>query len=161
MGQVYDVSHNMAKSEEHIVDGVPTSLCVHRKGATRAFPPDHPDTPERYQSIGQTVLLPGDMGRYSFLAMAGPRAMELTFGSTCHGAGRAESRSRAKKLLKGRDIQRELADQGIIAIGHNWASLAEEAPIAYKDVAEVMRVADQAGLCRPVVGLRLLGVIKG
>ena len=161
MAQVYDVSHNMAKIEEHMVDGRPMSLCVHRKGATRAFPPGHPDTPDRYRDIGQPVLVPGDMGRYSFLAVAGPRAMELSFGSTCHGAGRAESRARAKKLLKGRDIQQELADQGIIAIGHNWASLAEEAPIAYKDVADVMRVADQAGLCRPVVRLRPLGVIKG
>ncbi len=161
MAQVYDVSHNMAKIEEHVVDGRSMSLCVHRKGATRAFPPGHPDIPERYRDIGQPVLVPGDMGRYSFLAVAGSRTMELSFGSTCHGAGRAESRSRAKKLLKGRDIQQELADQGIIAIGHNWASLAEEAPIAYKDVADVMRVADQAGLCRPAVRLRPLGVIKG
>ena len=161
MGQVYDVSHNMAKIEEHVVDGRPMSLCVHRKGATRAFPPGHPDMPERYRDIGQPVLVPGDMGRYSFLAVAGPKAMELAFGSTCHGAGRAESRSRARKLLQGRDIQQELAEQGIVAIGHNWASLAEEAPIAYKDVADVMRVADGAGLSRPVVLLRPLGVIKG
>lgn len=161
MGQVYDVCHNMAKIEEHIVEGRPTSLCVHRKGATRAFPPGHPDTPERYRDIGQPVLVPGDMGRYSFVAVAGPKAMELSFGSTCHGAGRALSRSRAKKVLKGRDIQQELADQGILAIGHNWASLAEEAPLAYKDVEEVMRVADQAGLSRPVAKLRPLGVIKG
>ncbi len=161
MGQVYDVSHNMAKIEDHIIDGRSTSLCVHRKGATRAFPPDHPDTPERYRKVGQPVLVPGDMGRYSFLAVAGPKAMELSFGSTCHGAGRAHSRARAKKLLQGRDIQKELAGQGIVAIGHSWASLAEEAPIAYKDVADVMRVADQAGLCRPVVKLRPIGVIKG
>ncbi len=161
MGQVYDVSHNMAKIEEHVVDGRPMSLCVHRKGATRAFPPGHPDTPERYRDIGQPVLVPGDMGRYSFLAVAGPKAMELAFGSTCHGAGRAESRSRARKLLQGQDIRQELAEQGIVAIGHNWASLAEEAPIAYKDVADVMRVADGAGLSRPVVLLRPLGVIKG
>ncbi len=161
MGQVYDLSHNMAKIEEHSVDGRPASLCVHRKGATKAFPPGHPDTPERYRGIGQPVLVPGDMGRYSFVAVAGPRAMELSFGSTCHGAGRALSRNQAKKRLEGRDIQQELADQGIVAIGHNWASLAEEAPIAYKDVADVMRVADKAGLARPVVRLRPLGVIKG
>ncbi len=161
MGQVYDVSHNMAKIEEHVVDGRPMSLCVHRKGATRAFPPGHPDTPERYRDMGQPVLVPGDMGRYSFLAVAGTKAMELSFGSTCHGAGRAQSRTRARKLLKGRDIQRELAERGIIAIGHNWASLAEEASIAYKDVADVMRIADQAGLSRPVVLLRPMGVIKG
>ena len=161
MGQVYDVSHNMAKIEDHIVDGRSVSLCVHRKGATRAFPPGLPDIPARYREIGQPVLVPGDMGRYSFLAVAGPKAMELSFGSTCHGAGRALSRNQAKKLLKGRDVQQELADQGVVAIGHNWASLAEEAPIAYKDVADVMRVADQAGLARPVVQLRPLGVIKG
>jgi tRNA-splicing ligase RtcB len=161
MWQVYDVSHNMAKIEEHDVDGRRISLCVHRKGATRAFPPGHPEVPQRYRDIGQPVLVPGDMGRYSFLAVAGDRAMERSFGSTCHGAGRAESRTRAKKLLQGRDIQKELLDQGIIAIGHNWASLAEEAPLAYKDVADVMRVADRAGLCRPVARLRPLGVIKG
>jgi len=161
MGQVYDVSHNMAKIEEHVIEGRPMSLCVHRKGATRAFPPGHPDTPERYRDTGQPVIVPGDMGRYSFLAVAGPRAMELSFGSTCHGAGRAASRTRAKKLLKGRDIKQELADQGIVAIGHNWASLAEEAPLAYKDVAQVIEVANRAGLCRPVAKVRPLGVIKG
>lgn len=159
--QVYDVCHNIAKIEEHTVDGKQMTLCVHRKGATRAFPPGHPEVPDCYREIGQPVLVPGDMGRYSFLAVAGPRAMERSFGSTCHGAGRAKSRTAAKKFLKGRDIRQELADQGIIAIGHNWASLAEEAPIAYKDVADVMRVADGAGLSRPVVRLRPLGVIKG
>ena len=161
MEQVYDVCHNIAKIEDHVVDGKTTSLCVHRKGATRAFPPGHPGIPAAYKEIGQPVLIPGDMGRYSFLAVAGPNAMELSFGSTCHGAGRALSRNKAKKLLKGRDIKQELADQGILAIGHNWASLAEEAPIAYKDVADVIRVAEGAGLCRPVVKLRPLGVIKG
>jgi tRNA-splicing ligase RtcB len=159
--QVYDVSHNIAKIEEHTVDGRLMTVCVHRKGATRAFPPGHPEVPGRYREIGQPVLVPGDMGRYSFLAVAGPRAMERSFGSTCHGAGRAKSRTGAKKALKGRDIRQELEDQGIIAIGHNWASLAEEAPIAYKDVADVMRVADHAGLSRPVARLRPLGVIKG
>ena len=161
MEQVYDVCHNIAKIEDHVVDGKTTSLCVHRKGATRAFPPGHPGIPAAYKEIGQPVLIPGDMGRYSFLAVAGPNAMELSFGSTCHGAGRALSRNKAKKLLKGRDIKQELADQGILAIGHNWASLAEEASIAYKDVADVIRVAEGAGLCRPVVKLRPLGVIKG
>jgi tRNA-splicing ligase RtcB len=159
--QVYDISHNMAKLEEHTIDGKRLTLCVHRKGATRAFPPGHPELPTQYREIGQPVLIPGDMGRYSFVAVAGPRAMERSFGSTCHGAGRAESRSRAKKLLKGRDLRQELEDQGIIAMAHSWASLAEEAPLAYKDVADVMRVADGAGLSRPVVRLRPLGVIKG
>jgi tRNA-splicing ligase RtcB len=161
MWQIYDVSHNIAKIEEHIVQGEAATLCVHRKGATRAFPPGHPDTPERYRGIGQPVLVPGDMGRYSFLAVAGPRAMDRSFGSTCHGAGRVQSRSRARKLMKGRDTRQELEEQGIIAIGHNWASLAEEAPLAYKDVADVIRVADGAGLARPVARMRPLGVIKG
>ena len=161
MKQVYDVSHNMAKIEEHAVDGVQKRLCVHRKGATRSFPPGHPDVPRRYQEIGQPVLIPGDMGRYSFLAVGAPEAMEVSFGSTCHGAGRAESRTRAKKLLKGRDIRRELEDRGIIAKSRGWAGLAEEASLAYKDVADVVRVAENAGLSRNVARLRPLGVIKG
>jgi len=159
--QVYDVSHNMAKIEEHTVNDKRVTLCVHRKGATRSFPPGHPDIPERYRSIGQPVLIPGDMGRYSFLAVGAPQAMESSFGSTCHGAGRAESRTRAKKLLKGRDIRQELEDKGIIAMAHGWASLAEEASLAYKDVEDVVRVADSAGLSRKVARLRPLGVIKG
>ena len=159
--QVYDVSHNMAKIESHQVDGQPTELCVHRKGATRSFPPGHPDTPKRYREVGQPVLIPGDMGRYSFVAVGVPKAMKVSFGSCCHGAGRVESRTRAKKLLKGRDIRQELEEQGIIAMAQGWASLAEEAPIAYKDVADVVRVSEEAGLCRNVVRLRPLGVIKG
>ena len=161
MRQVYDVSHNMAKIEEHVVEGVQMRLCVHRKGATRSFPPGHPDIPSRYQEIGQPVLIPGDMGRYSFLAVGGPKAMDVSFGSTCHGAGRAESRTRAKKLLKGRDIRSELEDRGIIARSRGWAGLAEEASEAYKDVADVVRVAENAGLSRNVARLRPLGVIKG
>ena len=159
--QVYDVSHNMAKIESHQVDGQPTELCVHRKGATRSFPPGHPDTPKRYRDVGQPVLIPGDMGRYSFVAVGVPKAMEVSFGSCCHGAGRVESRTKAKKLLKGRDIRQELEEQGIIAMAQGWASLAEEAPLAYKDVADVVRVSEEAGLCKNVVRLRPLGVIKG
>ena len=159
--QVYDVSHNMAKIESHEVDGQMTQLCVHRKGATRSFPPGHPDIPKRYQDVGQPVLIPGDMGRYSFVAVGVPEAMKLSFGSCCHGAGRLESRTRAKKLLKGRDIRQELQEQGIIAMAQSWDSLAEEAPIAYKDVADVVRVSEEAGLCRNIVRLRPLGVIKG
>ena len=159
--QVYDVSHNMAKIERHVVDGKSRRLCVHRKGATRSFPPGHPDIPERYQSIGQPVLVPGDMGRYSFLAVGVQTAMDVSFGSTCHGAGRVQSRTRAKKILKGRDIRQELEEQGIIAMAQGWASLAEEAPIAYKDVADVVRVSEEAGLSRNIVRLRPLGVIKG
>ena len=161
MWQVYDVSHNMAKIERHVVGGKRMRLCVHRKGATRSFPPGHPEVPDRYREIGQPVLIPGDMGRYSFVAVGTPEAMDVSFGSTCHGAGRAESRTRAKKLLKGRDIRQELEDQGIIAMAQGWASLAEEASLAYKDVEDVVRVADNAGLSRKVARLRPLGVIKG
>ncbi len=159
--QVYDIAHNIAKIEEHKVNGRKQKLCVHRKGATRAFPPGHPDVPPVYRDIGQPVLLPGDMGRYSFLAVGGERAMEDSFGSTCHGAGRAQSRGAAKRLLKGHDIQRELAEQGILVRARGWASLAEEAPIAYKDVVDVVRVAHNAGLSRRVARMRPIGVVKG
>ncbi len=159
--QVYDVSHNMAKIERHVVDGEPTRLCVHRKGATRSFPAGHPELPNRYKDIGQPVFVPGDMGRYSFLAVGDPRAMEVSFGSTCHGAGRVQSRTGAKKMLRGRDIRQELEGEGIIAMARGWASLAEEAPAAYKDAADVVRVAEAAGLSRNVARMRPLGVIKG
>jgi tRNA-splicing ligase RtcB len=161
MRQVYDVSHNIAKIEEHLVDGEVRQVCVHRKGATRSFPAGHPDVPETYRETGQPVLIPGDMGRYSFLAVGVPDAMELSFGSTCHGAGRAESRTSIKKILKGQDIKAELEERGIIAMSHGWASLAEEASAAYKDVADVVRVSENAGLSRNVARLRPLGVIKG
>ena len=161
MRQVYDVSHNMAKIERHDVDGKSTLLCVHRKGATRSFPAGHPDLPDRYREVGQPVFVPGDMGRYSFLAVGDPRAMEVSFGSTCHGAGRVRSRTGAKKMLRGRDIRQELEDEGIIARARGWASLAEEASAAYKDVADVVRVSESAGLSRNVARLRPLGVIKG
>jgi tRNA-splicing ligase RtcB len=159
--QVYDLSHNMAKIETHDVDGKAARLCVHRKGATRSFPPGHPDIPMRYREIGQPVLIPGDMGRSSYVAVGVPEAMGISFGSCCHGAGRVQSRTRVKKMLKGRDIGIELAERGIVAKGHGWASLAEEASEAYKDVATVVRVSEEAGLCKAVVRLRPLGVIKG
>jgi tRNA-splicing ligase RtcB len=161
MWQVYDVCHNIAKIEEHVVEGVRRRVCVHRKGATRSFPPGHRDIPERYRETGQPVLIPGDMGRYSYLAVGAANAMKVSFGSTCHGAGRAESRTRAKKLMKGRDIRQELEDRGIIAMARSWSGLAEEASVAYKDVADVVRVADAAGLSRSVARMRPLGVIKG
>ncbi|MBI2165398.1 MAG: RtcB family protein [Chloroflexi bacterium] len=159
--QVYDVSHNMAKIEEHTVNGIQMRLCVHRKGATRAFPASHPAVPEKYSKMGQPVLIPGDMGRYSFLCVAGPRAMEETFGTTCHGAGRAESRGAAKSLLKGHDVEAELRKHGIIVRAQSWASLAEEASIAYKDVANVVDVCHNAGLCLKVAKVRPIGVVKG
>ena len=161
MRQVYDLSHNMAKIERHLVQGRERRLCVHRKGATRCFPPGSGDIPERYRGVGQPVLIPGDMGRYSFVAVGAPDAMELSFGSSCHGAGRVQSRTQAKKRLKGRDIRRELEDRGIVARAAGWASLAEEAPSAYKDVEDVVRITENAGLCRRVARLRPLGVVKG
>ena len=161
MWQVYDLSHNMAKIERHEVDGKPTTLCVHRKGATRAFPPGNPDIPERYREIGQPVLIPGDMGRASYVAVGVAEAMDVSFGSSCHGAGRVQSRTGAKKMLRGRDIRAELEQQGIIVMAKGWASLAEEASVAYKDVSDVVRVSEEAGLCKAVVRLRPLGVIKG
>ena len=159
--QVYDIAHNIAKIEEHRVNGRKMKLCVHRKGATRSFPPGHPDVPQTYREIGQPVLLPGDMGRYSFLAVGGEKALEDSFGSTCHGAGRAQSRTAAKRMLKGHDIQKELAQRGIVVRAKGWASLAEEASIAYKDVANVVSVADNAGLSRRVARMRPIGVVKG
>ena len=159
--QVYDVAHNIAKIETYQVEGKSQQVCVHRKGATRAFPPGSSDIPTRYRDIGQPILVPGDMGRYSYLAVGGEQAMVDSFGSTCHGAGRTESRRAAKRLLKGRDLQQELAERGIIVRAQGWASLAEEASIAYKDVADVIDVADRAGLSRKVARMKPLGVVKG
>ena len=160
--QVYDVAHNIAKIETHQVNGKATRLCVHRKGATRSFPPNHQEVPERYKEVGQPVLIPGDMGRYSFLAVSSAQAMVESFGSTCHGAGRTLSRGAAKRLLKGRDIRKELRDQGIIIKAHGgWASVTEEAPLAYKDVAQVVEICDRAGLSKKAARMRPMGVIKG
>ncbi|MBI4220529.1 MAG: RtcB family protein [Chloroflexi bacterium] len=161
MWQVYDVSHNMAKIERHDVDGKQMTLCVHRKGATRAFPPGHPDVTEKYRALGQPVFIPGDMGRYSFVCVGGPESLKKAWGSACHGAGRVQSRAAAKRGLKGRDIRAELRDKGIIAMSRGWASLAEEATEAYKDVEEVVGTCERAGLVSRVARLRPLGVIKG
>jgi tRNA-splicing ligase RtcB len=161
MHLVYDVAHNIAKIERHRFEGADIDVCVHRKGATRAFPAGHPDVPERYRDVGQPVLVPGDMGRYSFLAVGQPRAMEETWGSACHGAGRVRSRHAAKRLLKGVDVARRLADLGIVVRCHNRAALAEEASEAYKDVANVVDVLEHAGISRNVAKMRPIGVIKG
>jgi tRNA-splicing ligase RtcB len=161
MWQVYDVSHNMAKIERHVVDGEGQELCVHRKGATRSFPPGHPDVPERYRETGQPVLIPGDMGRYSFLCAGMEGSLERSFGSACHGAGRRKSRHEAVRELKGRDIRGELREHGVVAMAKGWASLAEEAPEVYKDVAEVVETCERAGLARRVARLRPLAVVKG
>jgi tRNA-splicing ligase RtcB len=161
MHLVYDVAHNIAKIERHAVEGREVQLCVHRKGATRAFPAGHADVPALYRDIGQPVLVPGDMGRYSFLAVGQAGAMQETWGSTCHGAGRVRSRHEAKRVLKGVDIATRLSGLGIIVRAHNRAALAEEASEAYKDVANVVEVLERAGISRNVAKLRPIGVIKG
>jgi tRNA-splicing ligase RtcB len=159
--QIYDVTHNIAKIETHTVKGKKRRLCVHRKGATRAFPPGHRELPEIYRDIGQPVLIPGDMGRYSYVAVGTDIAMEETFASTCHGAGRLKSRSAAKKSLKGVNIVELMAEKGITVRAGSMSSLAEEASEAYKDVSEVIDVTDRAGISRKVVKLKPMGVIKG
>ena len=158
---VYDIAHNIAKIEEHKLNKKKVSLCVHRKGATRAFPAGHPEIPAAYQNIGQPVLVPGDMGRYSYLAVGTERAMEETFGSTCHGAGRVRSRSAAKRELSASDIADELHGKGITFRVASKSALVEEASQAYKDVAEVINVAANAGISRKVLKARPIGVIKG
>ena len=161
MRVVYDVAHNIAKIEEHQVEGKKLTVCVHRKGATRAFPAGHPDVPKAYRKVGQPVLIPGDMGRYSYVAVGTERAMQETFGSTCHGAGRVQSRSAAKRSARGSDILAELAAKGIAVKVASISGLAEEASSAYKDVAEVMHITDAAGISTKVVKARPIGVIKG
>ncbi|HEY93596.1 MAG TPA: RtcB family protein [Dehalococcoidia bacterium] len=159
--QIYDVAHNIAKIEEHTVDSKKRSLCVHRKGATRAFPPGHREIPEIYKNIGQPVLIPGDMGRYSYVAVGTDTAMNETFASTCHGAGRLRSRSAAKKSLKGVNIVELMANKGITVRAGSISSLAEEASEAYKDVSDVIDVTDKAGISRKVFKSNPIGVIKG
>jgi len=161
MSLIYDVAHNIAKMERHTVDGREKTVCVHRKGATRAFPAGHPDIPSRYRPIGQPVIIPGDMGRASWMLAGEPGSMERTFGTTCHGAGRVMSRTAAIASARGRRIDRELAEKGIIARSRSRTGLAEEQPAAYKDVSQVVEVVHQAGLARKVARLRPLGVIKG
>ncbi|MCH9036367.1 MAG: RtcB family protein [Chloroflexi bacterium] len=159
--QVYDIAHNIAKIETHMVNGLETEVCVHRKGSTRAFPPGHPEIPEAYRSVGQPVLIPGDMGRYSFVAVGTSQAMEETFGSTCHGAGRQKSRGAARRLMEGVDVAQMLLDKGIVVKARSKRGLAEEAPEAYKDAAKVVDVAHRAGISTRVVRTRPMGVVKG
>jgi len=158
---IYDVSHNIAKVEEHLVEGKTRRLCVHRKGATRAFAPGHPAIPAAYQQIGQPVLIPGDMGRYSYLLVGTERAMEKTFGSTCHGAGRVMSRAQSKKQSQGINIDQEMARRGVFARYQGRGTMAEEMPHAYKDVADVVETMDKAGVSKRVARFRPVGVIKG
>jgi tRNA-splicing ligase RtcB len=161
MTLLYDVAHNMAKVEEHAVAGGRRPVCVHRKGATRAFPAGHPDVPERYRAIGQPVIIPGDMGRASWVLVGGPRSLERSFGTTCHGAGRCLSRTAATRAARGRSIRAELERVGVVARCRSREGLAEEQPAAYKDVDLVVDVVHRAGLSTKVARLRPLGVIKG
>lgn len=157
---IYDVAHNIAKIERYVIDGKERNLCVHRKGATRAFGPGHPELPAKYQKTGQPVIIPGDMGRNSYL-LAGTKKAEETFCSTCHGAGRMMSRSEAVKKARGRSISGELEKKGIIVKSTSRETLAEEMPDAYKDVNEVVGVVAGVGISKKVCRMRPLGVIKG
>jgi tRNA-splicing ligase RtcB len=158
---VYDVAHNIVKLEKHEVDGETRTLAVHRKGATRAFPPGHREVPEDYRSYGQPVIIPGDMGTSSYLLRGTEEGMKETFGSSCHGAGRVLSRNAAIKAARGRVIRKELEDQGIYARSAGKTSLMEEMPEAYKDVSAVVEVVHRAGIARKVAKMRPLCVIKG
>jgi tRNA-splicing ligase RtcB len=158
---LYDVCHNIAKREQHSVDGKQRDVLVHRKGATRAFPPNHPDIPAVYRKIGQPVLIPGSMGTASWILCGQEGAMKETFGSVCHGAGRLMSRTAAKKGRNAKEVEKDLASRGIIVRSETRNGILEEVPEAYKDVDEVISVVEQAGLARPVARLRPMGVIKG
>lgn len=158
---VYDVCHNIAKYETHIINGKEKRVCVHRKGATRAFPPGSEMIPAKYKGIGQPVLIPGDMGRYSYIAVGTEKAMEETFGSSCHGAGRNLSRTKAMKDAKGRNLIQELKEKGIIIQAKGYRTIAEEMPGAYKDVSQVVEVMHSEGITKKVAKLRPVGVIKG
>ncbi|MFC1516707.1 RtcB family protein [Thermodesulfobacteriota bacterium] len=161
MKLVYDVCHNIAKREEHTIDGKKRTVCVHRKGATRSFPPGHAALSNDYRKLGQPVIIPGDMGTASYVLVGTQKAMAETFGSTCHGAGRVLSRKAAKKASKGRAINRELADRGIFVRWTGRSTLAEELPEAYKDISEVVDVVHGAGISKKVAKLRPIGVVKG
>ena len=158
---VYDVCHNIAKLERHIVKGKELRLCVHRKGATRSFAPENMAVPEEYRKVGQPVLIPGDMGRASYVLCGTERAMEDTFGSTCHGAGRVMSRGEALRRTKGRSIQKEMEERNVYVRAANRGTLGEEMPEAYKDVSKVVQVVHAAGISRLVAKIVPLGSIKG
>ena len=161
MRLIYDVAHNVAKYERHDVGGASKDVCVHRKGATRAFGPGAPGIPHEYAGVGQPVLIPGSMGTSSYLLHGTTTAMQKTWGSTCHGAGRVLSRSKAKKEVRGRELREQLAKEGILVRAHRDSVLAEEAPEVYKPSHEVVRVVHEAGLSGIVARLEPLGVIKG
>ncbi len=159
--QVYDIAHNMAKVEEHEVEGHRLRVCVHRKGATRAFGPGTPGLPDDLRDLGQPVLIPGSMGTESYVLLGTPGSMQQTFGSTCHGAGRLLSRSRSRKMVRGERLRQELEERGIVVRAGSMADFAEEAPLAYKDVSRVVEVVQAAGIGQKVARLEPVAVIKG
>ncbi len=161
MKLLYDVCHNIAKKEKHIVDGKEMTLCVHRKGATRALAPQHPLLPNIYKNVGQPVLIPGDMGTCSYILAGAEGAIAEAFGSSCHGAGRVLSRAKATKIAKGRSIKDELEKKGIFVYARGKKILKEEMPEAYKDVTNVVNVVHGAKLAVKVAKLKPLAVIKG
>jgi len=161
MSMVYDVAHNIAKFETHTINGKEQSIIVHRKGATRAFPPHHPSIPEKYKETGQPVLIPGDMGTASYVLVGTRKAMEFSFGSTCHGAGRVMSRSKAVRSFQNRSLQSELEKQGIIVRSRGRRTLYEEAPQAYKEIDKVTEIVHKLGISKRVVRMKPIGVIKG
>lgn len=159
--QVYDVAHNMAKFENHTIDGFEKRLLVHRKGATRAFPAGRPELAEKFQRVGQPVIIPGDMGRASYVLVGTEQALKESFGSVCHGAGRLMSRTQARKGRDSRDVISDLKARGVIAKASSREGLTEEVPEAYKSIDEVVKAVRDAGLARPVARLRPVGVVKG
>jgi tRNA-splicing ligase RtcB len=161
MRLVYDVCHNIAKIEKFSVGGQEKKLCVHRKGATRAYPAGHEAIPACYRSVGQPVLIPGDMGSGSYVLTGQAKAMDETFGSACHGAGRVMSRSQAIRSSRGRSISRELADRGVLVMAGSKETLGEEMPEAYKNVHDVVEVVHDAGIAKKVARLKSLACIKG
>jgi tRNA-splicing ligase RtcB len=158
---VYDISHNLAKIESYEIDGRERRLCVHRKGATRAFGPNHPEIPSKYKSIGQPVIIPGSMGTHSYVLAGMNESKDRSFYSTCHGAGRAMSRTKAKKQMGGQELKQQLESDGILVAVSHPMLLSEEAPYAYKDVSEVVETCEGAKLSRVVARLRPVGVVKG
>jgi len=161
LDMVYDIAHNIAKIEEHVVDGSRRKVCVHRKGATRAFGPGHQDIPSVYSGVGQPVLIPGDMGTASYLLLGTDKAMELTFGSTCHGAGRVLSRSRAIKNFSPQSVINSLKKNGIHVRAASPKVVSEEAPGAYKNIDHVIEVAHGSGISRKVARMTPIAVVKG
>jgi tRNA-splicing ligase RtcB len=161
MQLIYDVAHNIAKFENHKLGEETKKLCIHRKGATRAFAAGHEEVPDKYKQIGQPVLIPGDMGTHSYLLLGTDLAMRETFGSTCHGAGRVMSRTKALSRTRGRSIEKELAQKGIFVLSASDEVLREEVPEAYKDINTVVDAVHKAGISRKVARMRPIGVVKG